>query len=97
MVHLINTSVRSDRYRITADTVTPGAVIIAVATCVGQDGKLHGDIDFGRHQGGGVLYHSPFLAGVGPATVATLIENVVRNSLPASGSVAMTSRDKVSA
>jgi len=43
---IVISSVGSERYRITADLVKPGAVVIDVATRVAADGKLHGDVDF---------------------------------------------------
>ena len=41
-------SVCSERYRITADLVKPGAAVFDVATRVGTNGKLQGDVDFER-------------------------------------------------
>jgi methylenetetrahydrofolate dehydrogenase (NADP+)/methenyltetrahydrofolate cyclohydrolase len=74
---IIVTSVGSEKYRITADLVKPGAVVIDVATRVGADGKLHGDVDFEavKEKAG---YITPVPKGVGPVTVAALMENVVR-------------------
>ena len=74
---MIVTSVGSEKYRITADLVKPGAVVIDVATRVGADGKLHGDVDFERVKE--VASHiTPVPGGIGPVTVAALMENVVR-------------------
>jgi 5,10-methylene-tetrahydrofolate dehydrogenase/methenyl tetrahydrofolate cyclohydrolase len=74
---IIVTSVGSERYRITADMIKPGAVVIDVATRVGADGKLHGDVDFDsvKHV---ASFITPVPRGVGPVTVAALMENVVR-------------------
>ncbi len=74
---IVVTSVGSERYKITAEMVKPGATLIDVATRVGRDGKLHGDVDFERVKdiAGNV---TPVPKGVGPVTVAALMENVVR-------------------
>lgn len=81
---IIVSSVGSERYRITADLVKPGAAVIDVATRVGTDGKLHGDVDFE-----GVKdiasFITPVPKGVGPVTVAALMENVVRAAQFAAG------------
>ncbi len=74
---IIVTSVGSEHYRITADLVKPGAVVIDVATRVGADGKLHGDVDFVAVQPI-ASFITPVPKGVGPVTVAALTENVVR-------------------
>jgi len=81
---IIVTSVGSEHYRITADLVKPGAVIIDVATRVGTDGKLHGDVDFERVKDVASLI-TPVPKGVGPVTVAALMENVVRAAQLAAG------------
>src|SRR5215467_9097955 len=64
---IIVTSVGSVRYRITADLVKPGAVVIDVATRVGTDGKLHGDVDF-EHVKDVASFITPVPRGVGPVT-----------------------------
>lgn len=74
---IIVTSVGSERYRITADMVKPGAVVIDIATRVGSDGKLHGDVDFTTVKGIASAI-TPVPKGVGPVTVAALMENVAR-------------------
>jgi methylenetetrahydrofolate dehydrogenase (NADP+)/methenyltetrahydrofolate cyclohydrolase len=74
---IIVTSVGSERYRITADMVKPGAVVMDVATRVGPDGKLHGDVDFDSVRQL-ASFITPVPRGVGPVTVAALMENVVR-------------------
>src|SRR5690348_14540212 len=74
---IIVTSVGSEHYRITADMVKEGAVVIDVATRVGSDGKLHGDADFDSVKEIASLI-TPVPKGVGPVTVAALMENVVR-------------------
>jgi methylenetetrahydrofolate dehydrogenase (NADP+)/methenyltetrahydrofolate cyclohydrolase len=74
---IIVTSVGNEHYQITADLVKPGAVVIDVATRVGADGKLHGDVDFERVKEV-ASFITPVPRGVGPVTVAALTENVVR-------------------
>jgi len=74
---IIVTSVGSERYRITADLIKPGAVVIDVATRVGADGKLNGDVDF-QNVKEVASFITPVPKGVGPVTVAALTENVVR-------------------
>jgi len=60
---------------ITADMVKPGAVVIDVGTSK-VDGKLVGDVDFQavKEKAGAI---TPVPGGVGPMTVAMLLENVV--------------------
>jgi methylenetetrahydrofolate dehydrogenase (NADP+)/methenyltetrahydrofolate cyclohydrolase len=74
---IIVSSVGSSHYRITADLVKPGAVVVDVATRVGSDGKLNGDVDF-EHVKDVAALITPVPKGVGPVTVAALMENVVR-------------------
>ena len=81
---IIVSSVGSEHYRITADLIKPGAVVIDVATRVGTDGKLHGDVDF-EHVKEIASFITPVPKGVGPVTVAALMENVVRAAQFAAG------------
>lgn len=81
---IIVTSVGSERYQITAEMVKPGAAVIDVATRVGPDGKLHGDVDFQRVKDV-ASFITPVPRGVGPVTVAALMENVVRAAQFAAG------------
>ena len=81
---IVVTSVGSERYRITPDMVKPGAVIIDVATRVGPDGKLYGDVDF-EHVKEVASLITPVPRGVGPVTVAALMENTVRAAQFAAG------------
>jgi methylenetetrahydrofolate dehydrogenase (NADP+)/methenyltetrahydrofolate cyclohydrolase len=74
---IVVTSVGSERYKITADMIKPGATLIDVATRVGADGKLNGDVDF-EHVKDIAANITPVPKGVGPVTVAALMENVVR-------------------
>jgi methylenetetrahydrofolate dehydrogenase (NADP+)/methenyltetrahydrofolate cyclohydrolase len=82
--NIIISSVGSERYRITADLVKPGAAVFDVATRVGTDGKLHGDVDFERVKDI-ASFITPVPKGVGPVTVAALMENVVRAAQFAAG------------
>lgn len=81
---IIVTSVGSEKYQITAEMVKRGAVVIDVATRVGSDGKLHGDADFDRVKEIASAI-TPVPKGVGPVTVAALMENVVRAAQFAAG------------
>ncbi|HLW18553.1 MAG TPA: bifunctional 5,10-methylenetetrahydrofolate dehydrogenase/5,10-methenyltetrahydrofolate cyclohydrolase [Actinomycetota bacterium] len=62
---------------LTADMVKPGVVVIDVGTNKGPDGKLIGDVDFGPVSEIASAI-SPVPGGVGPMTVAMLMENVAR-------------------
>ena len=74
---IIVTSVGSEHYKITGDLVKHGVVVIDVATRVGPDGKLTGDVDFASVEP--LASHiTPVPRGVGPVTVAALAENMVR-------------------
>lgn len=81
---IIVTSVGSEKYCITADMVKPGVVVIDVATRVGSDGKLHGDVEFEAVKELASAI-TPVPRGVGPVTVAALMENVVRAAQFAAG------------
>ena len=81
---IIISSVGSERYLITGDLVKPGAAVFDVATRVGTDGKLHGDVDFERVKDI-ASFITPVPKGVGPVTVAALMENVVRAAQFAAG------------
>jgi methylenetetrahydrofolate dehydrogenase (NADP+)/methenyltetrahydrofolate cyclohydrolase len=60
-----------------ADMVKPGACVIDVGTSRTADGKLSGDVDFAPvSEIAGWI--SPVPGGVGPMTVAMLVENTVR-------------------
>ena len=61
---------------VTADMVTPGAVVIDVGTNRGPDGKLVGDVDFDQVSKVAAAI-TPVPGGVGPMTVAMLMANVV--------------------
>jgi 5,10-methylene-tetrahydrofolate dehydrogenase/methenyl tetrahydrofolate cyclohydrolase len=74
---IVVTCVGSPKYNITKEMVQPGTVLIDVGTRVGADGKIHGDLDFeGVRE---VASHvTPVPGGVGPVTVAALMENLLR-------------------
>jgi methylenetetrahydrofolate dehydrogenase (NADP+)/methenyltetrahydrofolate cyclohydrolase len=62
---------------LTADMVKPGVVVIDVGTNKGPDGKLIGDVDFGPVSEIASAI-TPVPGGVGPMTVAMLMDNVAR-------------------
>jgi methylenetetrahydrofolate dehydrogenase (NADP+)/methenyltetrahydrofolate cyclohydrolase len=62
---------------LTADMVKPGVVVIDVGTNNDADGKLIGDVDFGPVSEIASAI-SPVPGGVGPMTVAMLMDNVAR-------------------
>lgn len=67
------------RNLLTADMVKPGAVVIDVGMNRNDDGKLCGDVDFeGVKEVAGWI--TPVPGGVGPMTVAMLIENTLRSA-----------------
>lgn len=73
---IIVTSVGSEHFRITRDTVKPGVVIFDIATRVTPAGKLAGDVDPDVAQVASCI--TPVPGGVGPVTVAALTENLFR-------------------
>ena len=74
---ILVTAVGTGHYRITADMVKPGVAVFDVATRVGPDGKLHGDVDYeGVREVASFI--TPVPRGVGPVTVAALCENLFR-------------------
>ncbi len=62
---------------ITADMVKPGAVVIDVGINRTGDGKLVGDVDFDTVKNV-ASYITPVPGGVGPMTVAVLMENTLK-------------------
>lgn len=61
---------------VTGDMVKPGAVVIDVGINRGEDGKLHGDVDFASaSQVASAI--TPVPGGVGPMTIAMLLTNTV--------------------
>ncbi|MDO9538540.1 MAG: bifunctional methylenetetrahydrofolate dehydrogenase/methenyltetrahydrofolate cyclohydrolase FolD [Methanocalculus sp.] len=59
---------------VTADMVSEGAVVIDVGTNYDEEGKLCGDVDFARVEPKAAAI-TPVPGGVGPMTIATLMEN----------------------
>jgi methylenetetrahydrofolate dehydrogenase (NADP+)/methenyltetrahydrofolate cyclohydrolase len=59
-----------------ANWIKPGAVVIDVAMNRGDDGKLCGDLDFAVAEQK-ASFITPVPGGVGPMTVATLMENTL--------------------
>ncbi len=62
---------------INADMIKPGAVVIDVGINRMQDGKLCGDVDFASAEKV-AGYITPVPGGVGPMTIAKLMENTLR-------------------
>ena len=62
---------------IKADMVKEGAVVIDVGINRGEDGKLAGDIDF-KNVEKKASYITPVPGGVGPMTIAMLMNNVIK-------------------
>ncbi len=62
---------------VTADMVKPGAVVIDVGMNRNAEGKLCGDVDFDacKEKAG---YITPVPGGVGPMTIAMLMQNTVK-------------------
>ncbi|MBQ2870997.1 bifunctional 5,10-methylenetetrahydrofolate dehydrogenase/5,10-methenyltetrahydrofolate cyclohydrolase [bacterium] len=65
------------RNLVTQDMVKPNAIVIDVGVSKDEDGKLCGDVDFQNvSQIAGAITPNP--GGVGPMTIATLLENTYR-------------------
>ncbi len=62
---------------VTGDMIKPGAVVIDVGINRGEDGKLHGDVDFAAACEK-AAYITPVPGGVGPMTRAMLMKNTVQ-------------------
>ncbi|MBO6244376.1 MAG: bifunctional methylenetetrahydrofolate dehydrogenase/methenyltetrahydrofolate cyclohydrolase FolD [Clostridia bacterium] len=60
-----------------ADMVKDGAVVIDVGINRGEDGKLCGDVDF-KNVSKKASYITPVPGGVGPMTIAMLMNNVIK-------------------
>ena len=80
---IIVTAVGTASYRITKDMVKPGVVIFDVATRVDEHGKMHGDAEKDVQQVASAI--TPVPRGVGPVTVAALMENLFRAAQFAAG------------
>ncbi|MDH5527772.1 MAG: bifunctional methylenetetrahydrofolate dehydrogenase/methenyltetrahydrofolate cyclohydrolase FolD [Nitrospirota bacterium] len=66
-------------HMITADMVKPGAVVIDVGINRLPDGKVTGDVDFDRVREV-ASWITPVPGGVGPMTIAMLLENTVQSA-----------------
>ena len=64
---------------ITSDMVKQDAVVIDVGINRGEDGKLTGDVDF-ENVSKKASYITPVPGGVGPMTIAMLMNNVIKAS-----------------
>ena len=62
---------------VTEDLVKDGAVVIDVGINRGKDGKLSGDVDFENVEKK-ASYITPVPGGVGPMTIAMLMNNVIK-------------------
>ena len=65
---------------ITEDMVKPGAVVIDVGINRTEEGNLNGDVDF-ENVSKKTSYITPVPGGVGPMTIAMLMNNVVKAHL----------------
>ncbi len=61
---------------ITSDSIQPGAVVVDAATSA-EHGKVVGDVSSEVRQRGDLII-TPEKGGVGPLTVASLFDNVIR-------------------
>ena len=62
---------------VTADMIKDGAVVIDVGINRSEDGKLTGDVDFENAEKK-ASYITPVPGGVGPMTIAMLMNNVIK-------------------
>ena len=62
---------------IKGDYIKPGAIVIDVGVSRGEDGKLHGDVDFNAVKSI-ASYITPVPKGVGPMTIAMLLKNTLQ-------------------
>lgn len=62
---------------VTEDMVKEGAVVIDIGINRGEDGKLTGDVDFENIEKK-ASYITPVPGGVGPMTIAMLMNNVIK-------------------
>ena len=62
---------------VTADMVKDGAVVIDVGMNRNEEGKLVGDVDF-ENVKQKASYITPVPGGVGPMTIAMLMNNVIK-------------------
>ena len=64
---------------VTADMVKEGAVVVDVGINRGEDGKLYGDVDF-ENVSKKASYITPVPGGVGPMTIAMLMQNTLTSA-----------------
>lgn len=64
---------------VTEDMVKQGVVVIDVGINRGEDGKLTGDVDF-ENVSKKASFITPVPGGVGPMTIAMLMNNVIKSS-----------------
>jgi len=69
---------------IDSDWIRPGTIVIDIGINRGDDGKLHGDIDFATAKER-AAWITPVPGGVGPMTVAVLMKNTLEASLRRQG------------
>ena len=62
---------------VTEDMIKDGAVVIDVGINRNEEGKLEGDVDF-EHVAKKASYITPVPGGVGPMTIAMLMNNVIK-------------------
>ena len=64
---------------VTADMIKDGAVVVDVGINRGEDGKLYGDVDF-EAVSKKASYITPVPGGVGPMTIAMLMQNTLTSA-----------------
>jgi len=64
---------------IKADMIKEGAVVVDIGIVVLEDGRIVGDVDFDNVKDK-ASYITPVPGGVGPVTIAMLLENTVRSA-----------------
>ena len=64
---------------VTADMIKEGAIVIDVGINRNEDGKITGDVDF-ENVSEKASYITPVPGGVGPMTIAMLMNNVIKAS-----------------
>lgn len=67
------------KHFVTADMVKDGAVVVDVGINRGDDGKLYGDVDF-ENVSEKASFITPVPGGVGPMTIAMLMQNTLTSA-----------------
>jgi len=80
---ILVSAVGRSNFQVEAKHVKPGAAVVDVGLSR-VDGKLRGDVDFGEVSKV-AKYLTPVPGGVGPMTVAMLLENTVMAAMIQSG------------